>query len=314
MPGGDAAYVVGSDGYLHALNVQNGWDSMTPSLFLPANTRPAGLIIATADEGAVAYAATSHGCGSQPDAVWAMDLASPQKAVAAFKVGSATIAGSAGPAIGRDGTVYIATTDGSAATSNTFFALEPKTLKLKSSSTVAGARFDTSPLVITWKNKDAVLVGGGGKFYVFDPAALGGGPLAVSTSFGTPDFDTGALASWTDAQGTRWVSAAGPHGVTAFELVERDGKPVFQAGWTSREIASPLPPVVVNGVVFAASAGTRAMPAVLYALDAATGKELWNSGRAITSTVRGGLAAGQGNVYVPGTDSTLYAFGFEIEK
>jgi outer membrane protein assembly factor BamB len=53
---------------------------------------------------------------------------------------------------------------------------------------------------------------------------------------------------------------------------------------------------------------------VLYAIDAATGKDLWNSGRTITSTVRGGLSAGQGNVYVPGADSTLYAFGFNIEK
>src|SRR5258708_9668686 len=120
---------------------------MGPALFLAANTRAAGLIVATSDEGAVAYAATSHGCGSQPDAVWAMDLASPQKAVVAFKVGSATIAGSAGPAIGRDGTVYIATTDGSAPASNTLFALEPKTLKLRSTATAAGSPSNTSPLL-----------------------------------------------------------------------------------------------------------------------------------------------------------------------
>ena len=75
-----------------------------------------------------------------------------------------------------------------------------------------------------------------------------------------------------------------------------------------------MPPLVVNGVLFAASAGTRAAPAVLYAIDAATGKDLWNSGKTIASTVSGGLAAGAGNVYVPGADSTLYAFGFEIEK
>ena len=93
--------MVGSDGYLHALNVQNGWDNMTPALFLPANTRVTGLIVAASDAGAVAYAATTRKCGSQPDAVWAMDLASPQKAVTAFKVGGATIAGSAGPSIGR---------------------------------------------------------------------------------------------------------------------------------------------------------------------------------------------------------------------
>ena len=32
------------------------------------------------------------------------------------------------------------------------------------------------------------------------------------------------------------------------------------------------------------------------------------------SPVHGGLSGGQGNVYVPGSDGTLYAFGFEIEK
>jgi outer membrane protein assembly factor BamB len=71
---------------------------------------------------------------------------------------------------------------------------------------------------------------------------------------------------------------------------------------------------VVNGVLFAVSRGTRAAPAVLYALDAATGKELWSSAKAMTSSVRGGLSAGAGNVYVPGADGTLYAFGFAIEK
>jgi hypothetical protein len=134
VPGQDAAYVVGSDGYLHALNVQNGWENMTPSLFLPANVRAAGLVVATNAEGeAVAYAATTHGCGSQPDGVFAMDLASPQKTVTAFHVQGAAIAGSAGPVIGRDGTLYVATTDGASPMSSAIVALEPKTLKLKGS-------------------------------------------------------------------------------------------------------------------------------------------------------------------------------------
>jgi hypothetical protein len=315
VPGADAAYVVGSDGYLHALNVQNGWDNMTPALFLPANTRAVGLIVATAEDGsAVAYAATTHGCGSQPDAVWAMDLANPQKAVTAFKVADATIAGSAGPAIGRDGTLYVTTSDGAAPMANTLFALEPKTLKLKGSASVARASFNSSPVVVSWKDKDAVIVAGGGKLFAFDPLSLGGAPLAVSSPFGTTEFEPGALASWSDAQGVRWAAASSPKGIAAFKIVEQDGKPTFQAGWTSREIASPLPPLVINGVLFAASTGTRATPAVLYAVDAATGKDLWNSGRAITSIVRGGLSAGGGNVFVPGADGTLYAFGFEIEK
>ena len=314
VPGQDAAYVVGTDGYLHALNVQNGWDNMTPALFLPANTHAAGLIVATSDDGAIAYAATTRRCGSQPDAVWAMDLASPQKAVTAFKVGDATIAGAAGPSIGRNGTVYIATAAGSAPESNSVFALAPKTLTQKAAAKVAGASFNTSPLVFGWKDKDAVLVGGGGKLYVFDPASLAAGPIATSSSFGAADYDAGSLASWTDAGGVRWVAAAAPRGIVTFKLVDEGGKPAFQPGWTSAEIASPLPPLVVNGVLFAASSGSRAVPSVLSAFDASNGKQLWTSGRAITTTVKGGLSAGGGTVFVPGADGTLYAFGFEIDK
>ena len=84
----------------------------------------------------------------------------------------------------------------------------------------------------------------------------------------------------------------------------------FDTGGTAMQVT----PLVINGVLFASSGGTRTAPAVLYALDAETGKELWSSLKSIGSTVRGGLSGGQGNVYVPGTDGTLYAFGFAIEK
>jgi outer membrane protein assembly factor BamB len=321
QPGADAAYVVGSDGYLHALNVQNGWDNMTPALFIPANSRATGLIVASGEGGAVAYTATTHGCGGHPDAVWAMDLADPQKPVTSFKAGGATIAGTAGPSIGRDGTVYVATAEGSAPQSSSLFALEPKTLKQKAAAKVPGAGFSSSPVVFTWKEKDAILVAGNGRIHVFDPASLAGGPgaggpVATSPSFSgaSRDFETGSLATWTDAGGVRWVAASAPRGIVAFKLTDQAGKPAFESGWTSPAITSPLPPLVVNGVLFAAAAGTRAVPGVLYALDAATGKQLWTSGRAITSTIRGGLSAGGGTVFVPGSDSTLYAFGFDIEK
>jgi outer membrane protein assembly factor BamB len=315
VPGGDAAYVVGSDGYLHALNVSNGWDSMTPALFLPANTHATGLIIATtADGSATAYAATTHGCGSQPDAVWAMDLGSAQKTVSAFPLNGGTIAGTAGTALGRDGTVYIATTDGSAAMSNAVIALEPKTLKLRGSAVVPKADFTASPLVFTWKDKDIVAVAGNGKLFLFESGTLASGPTAVSAAYGTPAPLGGALASWQDAQGTRWIAAPASRGIATFKVVEQDGKLALQPAWTSRDIASPLPPLAVNGVLFAASRGTKALPSVLYAIDATTGKDLWNSGKAIAAMAHGGLSAGQGNVYVPGADGTLYAFGFAIEK
>ena len=49
------------------------------------------------------------------------------------------------------------------------------------------------------------------------------------------------------------------------------------------------------------------------AIDTVTGTDV-SAAKAMTSSVRGGLSAGGGNVYVPGADGTLYAFGFTIEK
>jgi outer membrane protein assembly factor BamB len=314
VPGNDAAYVVGSDGFLHALNVQNGVDLMPPTLFVPANTRAAGLLIATMADGAVAYAATTHGCGSQPDGVWAMELGADKKDVVAFQPKDAVIAGSAGLTLGRDGTVYLTTTAGASPMSNQLIALEPRTLKPKAAAGVTGANFNSSPLVFAQKDKDIIAATGGGKLFLFDSAALASGPIATAAVAGTEKFEPGALASWEDALNTRWIAVPSSRGIVTFKVTDANGKLTVQPGWTSRDIASPLSPLVVNGVLFTASSGTRAVPSVLYAIDAATGKDLWNSMRTITTSVRGGLSAGQGNVYVPGADSTLYAFGFALEK
>jgi outer membrane protein assembly factor BamB len=307
--------VVGSDGFLHALNVQNGADLMPATSFVPANTRTMGLLIATDAEGvATAYAATTHGCGSQPAAVWAMQLGSEKKPVVAFQTNGATIAGSAGAAVGRDGTVYITTTSGSAPLSNALIALEAGTLKLKSSATVASAGFTSSPLVFSSNEKDVIAAAGRGKLYLFDSGAIASGPIAMAAVAGSEKFETGALASWLDEKNVRWIAVPSARGVVAFRVVETDGKPSLKHGWTSRDIAAPLSPLVVNGVLFTASRGSRLAPSVLYAIDASNGKDLWSSGRTITTAVGSGLSAGQGNVYVPGADSTLYAFGFAIEK
>ncbi len=314
VPGNDAAYVVGNDGLLHALNVQNGVDLMPPTLFLPPNTRAAGLLIATGPDGsAVAYAATTHGCGSQPDGIWAMELGSEKKDVVAFQPKDANIAGTAGFTLGRDGTVYLTTTGGGPGMSNQLIALEPKTLKPKGAAYVPGANFNSSPLIFAVKDKDLVAASGGGKLYLFD-TTLASGPIATVAVAGTEKFEPGALASWEDAQNVRWIAVPSSRGIVTFKVADENGKLALQPGWTSRDIASPLPPLVVNGVLFTASSGTKAVPSVLYAIDASNGKDLWNSMRTITTSVRGGLSAGQGNVYVPGADSTLYAFGFAIEK
>ena len=97
----------------------------------------------------------------------------------------------------------------------------------------------------------------------------------------------------------------------------------------SRDLTSPITPLVMNGVVFAVAGGgasgtpqataaqraQRSKPAVLYALDATTGKELWTSGTAITSPVFGvGPSGGDGQVYVVAYDGTVYAFGMPMER
>ena len=57
---------------------------------------------------------------------------------------------------------------------------------------------------------------------------------------------------------------------------------------------------------------TKTGNAVLYALDAMSGKELWSSGDQIDSwTHLSGLALSYGRVYVTTYDSRVYAFGLK---
>jgi outer membrane protein assembly factor BamB len=90
------------------------------------------------------------------------------------------------------------------------------------------------------------------------------------------------------------------------------------------------PPVIANGIVFAYGSGENTRQAyadigladfsplrikaskhaVLYALDAETGKELYSSGDQITSFNHfSGLSVANGRVYIATFDSVLYCFG-----
>ena len=124
----------------------------------------------------MAYAATTHGCGSQPDGVWAMELGSDKKDVVAFQPKDAMIAGSAGPALGRDGTVYITTTAGDVAN------VEPADRARVEDAQAEGLGDAWRPRTSTrrrsslrTKTKTIVAVTGTGKLYLFDSTALAGG-------------------------------------------------------------------------------------------------------------------------------------------
>jgi outer membrane protein assembly factor BamB len=151
----------------------------------------------------------------------------------------------------------------------------------------------------------------------------------------------GGISSWMDPEGARWVLAPvwglldsnlkgsivngpAPNGsIIAFKIEEQSGKTVLTPVWVSRDLSSPMPPVIASGVVFALSAGEfnrqiqrpkGSTHATLYALDAATGKELYSSRNLVTVPASlTGLSVANGRVYFGAIDGTLYAFGMYME-
>jgi outer membrane protein assembly factor BamB len=277
-------YAITGDGMLHGLYVSNGEPSHAAIPFLPANTAARELIVIDN----VAYAAAAPSCNAAPDSLIAIDVVS--KEAARWKPESGTILG---PAFGPDGTAYVTTSQGD------LFALEPKTLAVKSRYR-SEQGFAASPVLFEYQDKALIAAASkDGRIQVFDTAALDK-PLASSAVGGAAP---GSLATWQDQAGTRWILGATPDAVVAWKFT-----PAIERAWASRDIASPLAPIVVNGVVFTAS------PTTLYALDGATGAPLWNSGRTIAAPIRGGgLSAGGSQLYLGSSDGTLYVFGFPIE-
>src|SRR5262249_46919891 len=310
-------------------HLSNGANYEAPVKFLPPNANASGLIVINQ----LAYAVTQGNCGDAANGVWALDLVSKQ--VTTWK---ASVSGLAGAAFGPDGTIYVAT--GSEGESpNSLVALDPKTLSVKGSYSTGNQEFSATPVIFEYKGKTLVAAPTkDGQIHLLDSANLDGAPLSTTpASVKAGDFSPGALASWQDAGGTRWIlaptmgteAAATKGAVVAWKIVDQNGAPTLEPGWASRELVSPLPPTIINGVVFVTSSGEfrssdskvtaaerarRSSRAVLYALDGTTGKELWNSGTTIASFTRGAaLSGGVGQIYLTTYDGTIYAFGFPME-
>lgn len=159
----------------------------------------------------------------------------------------------------------------------------------------------------------------------------------------------GSMGAWDDANGTQWALTPfwGPkhsafkapieHGpvkygaIAAFKVEEKSGKWQLTPAWISRDMNRAEPPVIANGIIFAYGSGedtdqaafdiglaynnaaqriAGSTHAVLYALDAQTGRELWSSGKQITSWNHwGGLTVANGRVYISTFDGVQYCFG-----
>jgi outer membrane protein assembly factor BamB len=180
----------------------------------------------------------------------------------------------AGLALGPDGTVYVATGAGGSQYANSIVALEGGSLKVRDW-VRQDAPFTSMPVVLSEGEKTYVAATSGTRLYLLDAAALGGADHRTPlTVVGEPDlrFSADGLASWRDGAGTRCII----------------------------------------GVVFALASGGAGANAVLYALDPASGKELWNSGTTITAPASAGLSAGTGQVYVVTADNTVWSFGIPL--
>ncbi len=305
-------YAVTSDGMFHSMHASNGAMQVAPIPFLPPNAHARGLIVI--DD--TAYVATVNGCGGVPDGLWALNLETKEVTQWPKPGNKGSAVGMFGFAMGSDGKPYIGGPDG------LINVLEPKLLESDRPFRVFadGVGLTATPLVVDFDNRD----------YLAAAGADGSIRMLPTDSLATPLTAKGSsaassLATWNDTEDTTWILASTADSVDAYKIVERNGTATLERGWT-KAIAAPLPPMIVNGVVFAAASGEfrgsdsaaervrRSTHATLYALNGETGAELWNSGASIQSfSTGGGLAAGNGNIYVSTYDGTLYSFGFPIE-
>ena len=331
-------YALAPDGFLHALYVSNGETDKAPARFLRPNANAQGLIVVND----IAYVATTNGCAGVPDGIWALDLES--KKVTHWNADGG-VAGFAGPVFGPGGTLYVAT----AGEASSLVSLDPTTLEPTGRYTPGGAGLTSSPVVMDYQESDLLAVADdNGRIHLLQGASMGGGnPVYRSPVYSDADRTPSALSTWRDEDGVAWVLAPsnGPAAsnvhfpvtngkvskgaITAWRVVDKDGAAALEPGWVSRDMVSPLAPTIVNGVVFAVSSGEfrsddsavgaaervrRSSAAVLYALDGATGKVLWESGDSIASFAHGmPLSAGGGYVYLVTHDGTLHSFGFPME-
>jgi outer membrane protein assembly factor BamB len=350
LPITNAVWAISSGGMVHALNPHIGADLRAPTRLVPAGAKVIGSVLVNN----ILYAATSDGCGGAPNGVWALDVTDEKPRQAqTWGTGGAPIAGNTGPTFGLNNLLYVATGSGTGQYANAVVALDPQTLQVKDWFT-GEAPFTTSPVAFNHGGRDFVAVAArDGRLYVLNGAALGGTNhrtlRARSAAYSTAaaDFSPGAVTTWQDQDGARWllVASAGSVGtdtkfavtngqvtsgtVAAFRVAGQGDSLTLEPAWTARDLTSPLTPIVLNDVVFALSSGAfrttdpqmsaaqrlqRSTPAVLYALDAKTGKELWSSGRTIAASVQGVGPSGQdGQVYVVAADGVLYAFGIPLE-
>jgi len=354
-------YVLTNSGALHKFNVDNGAEMQPPLPFVPPNTNAHSLNLAdsvvytttTSNCGGVPNAvwaidsskpapneaasfplngADFAGIGGPvlgTDGTVYVQTADAEFDPAAKKYGSAVLALAA-----------------KELKMKSYFAI-PRTQSARRNPELNG----TTPLVFAHKGKDLIVTAGkDGRLYLLDSTSLGGAdnstplfrtePLAKSEPAVGAGGVWGGLSTWAEASGTRYVlapvwgqlsaelKAPSDNGevkngaIVAFKLDDAGEKPALTLAWVSRNMSSPAPPVIAQGVVFAVSNGESGRKAkksgndhaTLYALDALTGKEMYSTADQVkVPGALTGVSIANGRVYFATTDNTIWAFGKYIE-
>jgi outer membrane protein assembly factor BamB len=359
-------YVTDGGGMLHTLDTGNGEDLKSP---FALGTSKFGLQLY---KNMIVFAGRG--------AIEATRLDDPEhKVIHTVGLGrSGGLWGVRGPAIDSRGIVWSTTGDGQYDPSNpenlilansvVGFELDGDRFKVKDWYTPTNWEWlrkrdldpNNTPTIFNYKGRELMAASGKEcRMYLLDTLSPGGAdhqtPMYKTEPFCNEEVDFqdagswGALSSWEDASGTRWVIAPfwGPvhskykfpisnapapqeGGEAAFKVVENNGKPELAPVWVSRDMFRGAPPVIANGMVFAYGSGeetkqawpdiglnfdsfiraSRSKHVTIYILDATNGKELWSSGDQVASfNHMSGLTVANGKLYLGTYDGYLYCFG-----
>ena len=178
----NAIYTVSSDGFLHILNSSTGQDLIPSVRFVPPNAKVTSLNL----RDNVVYATTADSCDGYRNALFAIDILSPQKTVWSFVPPEGGFAGTVGTSIGNDGTVYVQVAypkgNDTKYSYETVVALTARELKVKDYFTIGDKPLKpgqpatgVTPVVFSFTGRDLVIAGGrDGKVYLLDSRSLGG--------------------------------------------------------------------------------------------------------------------------------------------
>jgi outer membrane protein assembly factor BamB len=360
-------YFITGDGMLHILNAATGEDLEPSYMFHLGKGWSLNLV-----DNVLWMANTYAG-----ESISAVKLDDPKHKIMSFNSGSGGAWGRRGAVIDSTGAAWTTTGDGvydptsdppRYGNSVVGVQIVGDELKLKDYYTPTNWDWlrkrdldpNNTPTIFNYKGRELMAASGKEcRMYLLDTKSLGGAdhqtPLFKTPLFCNEEVDFqdagswGALSTWEDPSGTRWVLAPfwGPAhsqatfpimntpltkdgGVAAFKVEEKNGKLELAPAWISRDMKRGEPVIIANGMVFGYGSGEetkQAWPdrglqfdstiraekgthATIYILDAQTGKELWSSGNQMHQWNHfSGITVANGRIYLGTYDGTLYCFG-----